>query len=55
MFKNILALNDLYQIDKYFKLFNSPEDIANDIYELYQKSAISLECERLSNIYLILN
>lgn len=55
IFKSLFSLTDLYQIDRYFKFFNSPEDIANDIYELYQNNNISIECERLSNIYLIIN
>lgn len=54
-FKSIFSVNDLYQIDRYFKLFNSPDDIANDIFELYQNNSISIECERLSNIYLVID
>ncbi|ORX83887.1 hypothetical protein BCR32DRAFT_243020 [Anaeromyces robustus] len=41
-------------MNKYYKFFDSPEDIALNIYELYKKKLITLECDKLSFIYLII-
>ena len=54
LYKSLFSLNDLFKIDKYFKLFNSPEDVAIDIFERYENKSIDIECDKLSFIFIIL-
>jgi len=54
LYKSLFTLNDLYKLDKYFKLFDSPEDVALDIYERFENKAIDIECDKLSFIFIII-
>jgi len=53
LYKGLFTLNDLYRIDRYFKLFTSPEEIANDIYDRYEnKSMAIIDSDKLSFIFI---
>ena len=54
LYKSLFSLNDLCKMDNYFKLFNSPEDVAINIFELYENKSIDIECDKLSFIFIIL-
>ncbi|OUM60119.1 hypothetical protein PIROE2DRAFT_14178, partial [Piromyces sp. E2] len=54
VYKSLFTLSELHKMDRYFKFFNSPKDIVIDIYELYMKKAILLNCDKQPLIFLSL-
>ena len=54
LYKSLFTLNDLYKLDRYFKLFDTPEDVALDINERFENKSVDIECDKLSFIFIII-